>query len=54
LSTIVTETEWVDEGTVYFIFPAHIFKDKDWLLLELTFDNITWAVANTDRLAVVK
>ena len=55
LSYVVTETEYVvEEDVVYFTFPSGIFKDKDWLTVELTFDNITWALALEDRIVVFK
>ena len=38
---------------VQFRFPAEKFDDKDWTTVELTFDLITWALADEQRVAVV-
>ena len=50
----VTETVYVDPTTVTFTFPDSIFDDKDNVLVELTFDEITWTLANDKKLTVYK
>jgi hypothetical protein len=53
----VDKNETYDEdkktGLVQFRFPAEEFDDKDWTTVELTFDLITWALADEQRVAVV-
>ena len=51
----VTECVYLpDSSQVEFTFPSLIFTDKDWVTLELTFDDITWSLVWPDRLAIVK
>ena len=40
--------------TVSFTFPEGVFSDKDWVRVELTFDEITWTLALTSRLAMYR
>jgi len=35
-----------ENKVVYFVFPSHIFNDKDFIYLELTFDDISWALCD--------
>jgi hypothetical protein len=39
---------------VYFIFPSKIFKEKDWVEVELSFDDVTWDKSDKIRLVVYK
>jgi len=47
LSVIVSPpfTHFVDENSVTFVFPSELFNDKDFVDVELTFDEITWDMA---------
>ena len=37
-----------------FIFPSGVFDDKDWVTVEVTFDDISWALSETVRLVIMK
>ena len=37
-----------------FTFPSLVFTDKDWVVVELTFDDVTWTQVWPNRLVVVK
>ena len=37
-----------------FVFPSGVFNDKDFVSIELTFDEITWDTAQDSRVVVYK
>lgn len=39
---------------MYFIFPSNVFFDKDWVEVELSFDDITWDKSDKHKLVVYK
>jgi len=39
---------------ISFIFPFNVFDDKDWVTVEVTFDQITYILAETGRILVYK
>ena len=53
VSTIV-ECTYDGDSAVEFTFPSGVFTDRDWVILELTFDDITWFLVEPDRIAVVE
>ena len=46
--------KFVDSKLVTFIFPSGVFSDKDFVSIELTFDEITWDTAKNSRVVVYK
>lgn len=52
LSVIVPAT--FDGVEISFFFPYDIFKDKDWVTVEVTFDQITFLLAEQGRILVYK
>jgi len=43
-----------DGEVISFIFPFNVFDDKDWVTVEVTFDNITYDLAETGRILIYK
>ena len=39
-------------SAVTFDFPNDLYDDLDWVLIELTFDDVTWTLAQPNRIAV--
>ncbi len=56
LSYVVSppNTSFVDSNLVTFVFPSGVFNDKDFVDIELTFDEITWDSAYRSRVVVYK
>ena len=50
----VRECTYNGSDLVQFTFPSLLYTDKDWVIFELTFDEITWTRALTNRLAITK
>ena len=51
---IVRDCTYDGDSLVEFTFPSSIFTDKDYVILELTFDEVTWTLVTPNRLAVTK
>ena len=52
--TVLLCTYNANDSTVSFTFPSNIYTDKDWIHLELTFDDVTWTSAIPNRISVAK
>ncbi len=37
-----------------FVFPFNVFSDKDWVTVEVTFDQLTYTLGETGRILVYK
>jgi len=49
---VVSDTAYDSDSVVTFVFPSDHFADKDFVTIELTFDQITWDLADPLRLIV--
>lgn len=47
-------TSFVSATIVTFVFPSGVFADKDLVSVELTFDEVTWDMAESQHLLVYK